>query len=102
MHILTISEKHIDYANEIGEKLKMAGVRIETDDSDNTIGKKIRTHRKMQPAYMLVIGDEEISSSTVSIRNRAGEQVQGVQFDDFMDNLLSEISTRSSEQNLVN
>ena len=102
VHILTISEKHIDYANEIGEKLKMAGVRIETDDSDNTIGKKIRTHRKMQPAYMLVIGDEEISSSTVSIRNRAGEQVQGVQFDDFMDNLLSEISTRSSEQNLVN
>ncbi len=102
VHILTISEKHIDYANEVGEKLKMAGVRIEIDDSDNTIGKKIRTHRKMQPAYMLVIGDEEISSSTVSIRNRAGEQVQGVQFDDFMDNLLSEISTRSSEQNLVN
>ena len=102
VHILTISEKHIDYANEVGEKLKMAGVRIEIDDSDNTIGKKIRTHRKMQPAYMLVIGDEEISSSTVSIRNRAGEQVQGVQFDDFMGNLLSEISTRSSEQNLVN
>ena len=102
VHILTISEKHIDYANEVCEKLKMAGVRIEIDDSDNTIGKKIRTHRKMQPAYMLVIGDEEISSSTVSIRNRAGEQVQGVQFDDFMDNLLSEISTRSSEQNFVN
>jgi threonyl-tRNA synthetase len=101
IHILTISEKHIDYANEVSEELKMLGVRVEVDDSDNTIGKKIRTHRKMQPSYMLVLGDEEATSRTVSIRNRAGEQVQGVPLDNFMANLLAEISTRSSEQKLV-
>ncbi len=101
IHILTISEKHIDYANEVSEELKVLGVRVEVDDSDNTIGKKIRTHRKMQPSYMLVLGDEEVASRTVSIRNRAGDQVQGVPLDNFMANLLAEISTRSSEQKLV-
>tara|TARA_A100001037_G_C15127831_1_gene627167 strand:- start:357 stop:2360 length:2004 start_codon:yes stop_codon:yes gene_type:complete len=101
VHILTISEKHIDYANEVSDELKLLGVRVEIDNSDNTIGKKIRTHRKMQPAYMLILGDEEASSHTVSIRNRAGEQVQGIPLDNFMENLLSEISTRSSEQKLV-
>ena len=101
VHILTISEKHIDYANEVSDELKLLGVRVEIDNSDNTIGKKIRTHRKMQPAYMSILGDEEASSHTVSIRNRAGEQVQGIPLDNFMENLLSEISTRSSEQKLV-
>ena len=101
VHILTISEKHIDYANEVSKELKLLGIRVEVDDSDNTIGKKIRTHRKMQPSYMLVLGDEEASSRTVSIRNRAGDQVQGVPLDNFMANLLAEIETRDAEQKLV-
>ena len=79
----------------------MLGVRVEVDDSDNTIGKKIRTHRKMQPAYMVILGDEEAANSTVSIRNRKGDQVQGVGLDNFMANLLAEIETRDAEQKLV-
>ncbi|MEO2121066.1 MAG: threonine--tRNA ligase, partial [Candidatus Poseidoniia archaeon] len=101
VHIITISEKHKDHAAKVESELKMLGVRVEVDDSDNTIGKKIRTHRKMQPAYMVILGDDEAANSTVSIRNRKGDQVQGIPLDNFMANLLAEIETRDAEQNLV-
>jgi threonyl-tRNA synthetase len=101
VHIITISEKHKEYAAKVESELKLLGVRVEVDDSDNTIGKKIRTHRKMQPAYMVILGDEEAANSTVSIRNRKGDQVQGVGLDNFMANLLAEIETRDAEQKLV-
>ena len=45
---------------------------MKVDDSDNTVGKKIRTHRKMRPAYMVIIGDEETENGTVSISDQEG------------------------------
>ena len=101
VHILTISEKHKEYANTVANQLKDSGIRIEIDDSDNTIGKKIRTHRAMQPAYMLIIGDEEAENGTVSIRNRAGDQSNGMSLGDFIRGLQAEIETRSSEFSIV-
>ena len=101
VHILTISEKHQAYADEVAQALKGAGVRVEMDDSDNTIGKKIRTHRAMQPAYMLIIGDEETANGTVSVRNRAGDQSNGMALGDFIAGLQSEISSRSAETSIV-
>ena len=56
VQIITISEKHKQYAEQVREALEVAGVRVRVDDSDNTIGKKIRTHRKTRPAYMLILG----------------------------------------------
>jgi threonyl-tRNA synthetase len=101
VHIITISEKHKEYAATVESELKLLGVRVEVDDSDNTIGKKIRTHRKMQPAYMVILGDDEAANTTVSIRNRKGDQVQGIPLDNFLANMLAEIETRNAEQNLV-
>ena len=101
VHIITISEKHKGYADVVANELKLLGVRVEVDDSDNTIGKKIRTHRKMQPAYMVILGDDEAANSTVSIRNRKGDQVKGIPLDNFLANLLAEIQNRNASQNLV-
>lgn len=101
VHILTISEKQKEYAREVERRLQDAGVRVEIDDSDNTIGKKIRTHRKLHPAYMLILGDEEAASGCVSVRDRMGNQVQGVSLEDFTTRLVNEITSRSCQQNLV-
>ena len=101
VHLLTISEKHKAYADEVASQLKAAGVRIEVDDSDNTIGKKIRTHRAMQPAYMLIIGDEEAENGTVSVRNRAGDQANGMALADFVAGICSEIGSRTAEPSLI-
>ena len=100
-HILTISEKHTEYASKVANKLKENGIRVEIDDGDGTIGKKIRTHRKLHPAYMVILGDGEAEGNTVSLRARSGEQVSDIPLDDFITNIVSEINNKSSQPNLV-
>ncbi len=95
-HLLTISEKYIDYAEKVAATLRAAGVRVEVDDGDDTIGKKIRTHRRMQPAYMLILGDEEASTETVAVRDRAGTQANGIPLADFTAALTDEIESRAT------
>lgn len=101
VHVLTISEKQVEYGREVTAKLKAAGIRADLDDGDHTIGKKIRMHRKFQPAYMLILGDDETENKTVSIRARNGDQRAGVEFDLFLDELLSEINTKKASPSLV-
>jgi threonyl-tRNA synthetase len=101
VHVLTISEKQVEYGREVAAKLKAAGIRADLDDGDHTIGKKIRMHRKFQPAYMLILGDDETENNTVSIRARNGDQRAGVEFDLFLDELLNEINTKKATPSLV-
>ncbi len=99
--IITISEKHKEYAEHVMETLKIAGVRVKVDDSDNTIGKKIRMHRKSRPAYMLILGDDEMKEGSVSIRSRNGNQKNGVPLEQFVSDIFAEISNRSKDLSLV-
>ena len=101
VQIITISERHSDYAGEVASRLKEHKVRVAVDDSDSTIGRKIRTHRKMRPAYMLIIGDGETADGTVSIRARNGDQRNGVPLEDFIVGVTEEINNRSSKLSLV-
>ena len=98
---ITISEKHKQYANEVKTLLETAGVRVKLDDSDNTIGKKIRTHRKMRPADMVIIGDDEQKARTVSIRARDGRQKNGVSLNDFIADIFAEITNRSKTLDII-
>ncbi|MCS5526113.1 MAG: threonine--tRNA ligase [Candidatus Poseidoniaceae archaeon] len=101
VHVLTISEKQVEYGREVAAALKDAGVRVELDDGDDTIGKKIRMHRKFQPAYMLILGDEEASQKTVSIRARNGDQKAAVGLDEFLKELKGEIESKAATPSLV-
>ncbi|MDK2949212.1 MAG: threonyl-tRNA synthetase [Patescibacteria group bacterium] len=66
--IIPVSENHIDYALEIKEKLKE--YRVEIDRNSDTIGKKIRNGEMEKVPYLLVVGDKERESKTVSVRQR--------------------------------
>ncbi len=101
VQVITISEKQKQYAVEVGDALKAAGVRVNIDDSDATIGKKIRMHRKMRPAYMLILGEDEAANSTVSIRARNGDQSNGVPLAQFVADIFAEITNREKELALV-
>ena len=107
IQIITISEKQKKYAREVEKSLADIGVRVSVDDSDATIGKKIRMHRKMRPAYMLILGEDEEKGKTVSIRidrkgePRSGEQCNGVPLDEFLENLSEEITSKSKDLSLV-
>ena len=65
------------------------------DTSDDTIGKKLRTHRAMRPAYLLILGDEEANSGTVSYMGPDREQVNGVPIADFVTMIHTEITNRT-------
>ena len=107
IQIITISEKQKKYAREVEKSLADIGVRVSVDDSDATIGKKIRMHRKMRPAYMLILGEDEQKQRTVSIRidrkgePRSGEQCKDVPLNEFLENLSEEISSKSKDLSLV-
>jgi threonyl-tRNA synthetase len=101
VQVITISEKHKQHAARVAEALKEAGVRVRVDDSDSTIGRKIRLHRTLRPAYMVVIGDEESKNGTVAIRERGGGQRNGVALDEFVADIFAEITNRSTELGIV-
>ena len=100
-HIITISQKHSAYAEEVAQLLREHDIRVAVDDGDDTIGKKIRTHRKMQPAYMVILGDGEIDSRSVSLRARNGDQVSGVPLESFVSDLRKEILDKVTQPSLV-
>ena len=101
VHIITISEKHKAYASEVAEALKAHEIRVLVDDGDDTVGNKIRNHRKLQPAYMVIVGDGESEGRTVSLRARNGDQISGMGLDDFIVAIREEIDTKVAQPSLV-
>ncbi|OUV65513.1 MAG: hypothetical protein CBC89_05300, partial [Euryarchaeota archaeon TMED129] len=101
VQIITISEKHKEYAKIAAEKMKEIGIRVKIDDSDNTIGKKIRIHRKMRPAYMAIIGDDETANLTISVRARNGTQKNGIPLEEFIRDIEREINNRDTILGIV-
>lgn len=88
--ILPISEKHLDYANDVFKSLKESRFRVELDDRAETLGNKIRNAQNEKVPYMLVLGDKEIENKEISIRNRAGEN-STMQLSKFIDIITLEI-----------
>jgi threonyl-tRNA synthetase len=93
VRILPVSEKQRDYANEIFDTLKNAGVRVEIDDSD-TLGKRIRSGKVAKVPYILVVGDQEKDAGTVTAEHREKGKLPAQKMTDFTTSLLQEIKER--------
>ena len=93
VRILPIGDEHVEYAKKVYDRLFAAGMRVELDDSSNTIGYKIRATQMQKVPYMLVIGAKEVEEGTVAVRNRAGETVT-VPVDEFLTRALLEIAEK--------
>jgi threonyl-tRNA synthetase len=93
-----VADRHVDHANELAGKLRAAGLRPYVDDSKETVGKKVRAAQLMKAPYTLVIGDKEIASGVLTVRDREGTETKGVPFDEFVGALLAEAGARSLEQ----
>lgn len=92
--VIPVAEAFDDYASEIAGQLKAAGFRAETDLSDDRMNAKIRNAQKAKVPCMLILGDKEKESGTVSVRYRDGRQVNGIAFDE----LVAEFSRLSDEK----
>ncbi|HEY7873727.1 MAG TPA: threonine--tRNA ligase [Actinomycetota bacterium] len=95
--VIPIADRHVDYARTVASELNGHAVRVEVDDSDDTMGAKIRRQQLQKVPYMLVVGDDEASNGTVSVRRRSGDETRGVALDDFVRKLAAEISERAVE-----
>ena len=95
--VLPISDKFLDYAKTISEKLKKADIRAEVDDRNEKIGKKIRDTELLKIPYMLVIGEKEMNENKVAVR-RQGKGDLGVKdIGDFLKDVTEESRERRSE-----
>ena len=92
--VIPIADRHVDGARELEALLKARKLRVEVDASDNRMQNKIRLAQEQKVPYMLVLGDREIEAKTVAIRNRAGEQENGVTWDAFVERLADETAAR--------
>ncbi len=92
--VIPIADRHISGANELAELITKRGLRVEVDGSDSRMQNKIRLAQEQKVPYMLVLGDREIEARTVAIRNRAGEQENGVAWAAFIDRLAEETAAR--------
>lgn len=93
--VIPISEKHIAYAQDIFAQLLEAGVRVEVDDSNESLGKKVRGAKVKKVPYVLVIGDAEIEANAVAVESRDKGKLGVQPFEEFKTNLLTEIKNRA-------
>ncbi len=82
--VLPISEKFFGYAGDILQSLKAAGIRCEMDNRDEKIGYKIRSAQMEKVPYMLIVGQKEEESQTVSVRSREDGDLGSFALEDFV------------------
>ena len=83
VRILTITDRANDYAYSLREKLQALGCRVEVDERNEKIGKKIREAQMEKVPYMLVVGDRDVESGTVSVRHRAEGDLGAMSYEQF-------------------
>lgn len=92
--VLPVSEKHAEYARGVVDKLKEARVRVELDDGDESLGKRIRQAKMEKVPYFFVIGDKEIEAESVTVENRS-ESEGAKKVDEVIEKLSKKIKERS-------
>jgi len=95
--ILPISDKFLDYAKSVSDKLKKADIRSEVDDRNEKIGKKIRDTELLKVPYMLVIGEKEVNEGKVAVRRQGKGDLGTKDANEFIAEIVDEIRTRRAE-----
>lgn len=93
--IITVADRHEDYAVVLKNTLKSYGIRVELDGRQESVGYKIREARLERNPYMLVIGDKEIEKSNVAVRSRDKGELGSMPVEDLVELLLDEIVLRN-------
>lgn len=95
VRILPISDKYLDKAYEVKNKLFDAGIRVELDDRAEKIGYKIREAQMQKIPYMLIVGEKEVESNTVSVRSRKEGDKGAVSVEEFIKSAQEEIESKA-------
>lgn len=92
--VIPVTEKHMDYAKSVAKTLSESNIRVELEEANETLGYKIRKAQMEKVPYMLIVGDKEEKSHTVSIRSRKEGDKGSMMVPMFVANLIHEIKSR--------
>jgi threonyl-tRNA synthetase len=93
--IIPVSDKYLDYADEVYAKLKEAGIRVKLDDESAKVGYKIRKAETQKIPYMLIVGEREKENQTVSVRSKREGDLGEMELQQFLDKILTEIKEKA-------
>jgi threonyl-tRNA synthetase len=91
---IPIAERHNDYLQKVAEQLRERGVRVEVDESDDRMQKKIRNAQLQKVPFMVIAGDRDVEEGAVSFRYRNGDQDNGVSVDDAIARVVDAVQRR--------
>ncbi|MGH2739153.1 MAG: threonine--tRNA ligase [Actinomycetota bacterium] len=95
VRLIPVADRHGDHVQDLGGRFREAGLRPGIDDARETVGRKIRAAQLQKVPYALVVGDAEVGTGSVSVRDRSGTEVRDVSFDAFLARVLDEQRTRA-------
>ncbi len=98
--VIPVADRHLDYAHKLEAELKSERVRVKVDTRSERLNLKIRQAQLDKVPYMLIVGDNEVTDSTVSIRLRSGEQLASQSLDNFKDTIRTIILNKAKSLKL--
>ena len=93
--VLSVADRHADYARALVQELSDSGIRAEADASNETVGKKIRNAEAMKVPYALVVGDKEAGGGELTVRRRGEKEQLAMAKAAFVEQVQEEIRERS-------
>ena len=97
VRVMSITDKQLDYAKEVNDKLFELGYRTQLDDRSEKIGKKIREAQVQKVPFMLIVGEKEVESRTVAVRQRHGGDLGAMSLDDFIARMQKDIDEKVND-----
>nr|WP_235537206.1 threonine--tRNA ligase [Nocardioides sp. Soil805] len=91
---IPIAERHNDYLYDVARQMKLAGLRVEVDDSDDRMQKKIRNAQLQKVPFMMIAGDDDVEKGAVSFRYRDGRQDNGVPLEEAIARVQQAVASR--------
>ena len=98
VRLVPVADRHVEHARELASRFGASGLRPVVDDGGETVGKKVRAAQLAKTPYVLVIGDREVESGELTVRDREGTETTGVAFDAFAQALADEARSRRLTQ----
>ncbi|HEV2907328.1 MAG TPA: His/Gly/Thr/Pro-type tRNA ligase C-terminal domain-containing protein, partial [Actinomycetota bacterium] len=95
VRVVPIADRHAPHARALADSMRAGGLRVGVDDSRQTVAKKVREGQLMKVPYLLVVGDKEMDSGSVSVRDRGGNEVRDIPIDTFVARVVEEDLSRS-------
>ena len=93
--VLPVSEHQADYAQKVYDELRAVGIRVELDDTNDSLGKRIREAKTQKTPYILVLGDKEKGAGTVTAERRGGDTGETHALEDFIKSALHDIKEKT-------